>query len=71
MIVAGALDRANHPLAAPHEGRTAFVIKGGVALELRLHARARATGDLDVIADSAATNANSAIAVISFLTRSR
>ncbi len=51
MIVAGALDRARHHPTTPGEWQTRFVIKGGVALELRLHAHARATADLDVVAD--------------------
>jgi hypothetical protein len=43
MIVAGALDRASGA-AAPR-----FIVKGGVALELRLRDRARATKDFDVV----------------------
>ncbi|MEJ7813113.1 MAG: nucleotidyl transferase AbiEii/AbiGii toxin family protein [Gemmatimonadaceae bacterium] len=45
MILSGALDRASARAAAPR-----FVVKGGVALELRLPGRARATGDLDIVA---------------------
>jgi Nucleotidyl transferase AbiEii toxin, Type IV TA system len=41
MITAGMLERAT-------TGELSFVIKGGVALELRLRDRARATKDLDV-----------------------
>jgi hypothetical protein len=44
MIVAGALERT------PNAGTgSAFLIKGGVALELRLRLRSRATRDLDAI----------------------
>jgi hypothetical protein len=43
MILAGALERAQLPGGVP-----AFVLKGGVALELRLRLRARATRDFDV-----------------------
>jgi hypothetical protein len=42
MIAAGMLERASTA------GQLSFVIKGGVALELRLRNRARATKDLDV-----------------------
>jgi hypothetical protein len=42
MITAGMLERATTA------GQLSFVIKGGVALELRLRNRARATKDLDV-----------------------
>jgi len=42
MITAGMLERATTA------GRLSFVTKGGVALELRLRDRARATKDLDV-----------------------
>jgi len=42
MITAGTLERAST------SGQLRFVIKGGVALELRLRNRARATKDLDV-----------------------
>jgi hypothetical protein len=43
MIMAGVLDRATNadsPL---------FIVKGGVALELRLRDRARATKDIDIV----------------------
>jgi hypothetical protein len=43
MILAGVLDRAttaDSPL---------FIVKGGVALELRLRDRARATKDIDIV----------------------
>ena len=43
MIMAGVLDRsssADSPL---------FIVKGGVALELRLRDRARATKDIDIV----------------------
>lgn len=43
MITAGMLERATAT-----EENPSFVIKGGVALELRLRNRARATKDLDV-----------------------
>ena len=43
MIMAGALDRASGA-AGPR-----FIVKGGVALELRLRNRARATKDIDVV----------------------
>lgn len=46
MALAGALRQAVRGEAAPR-----FVIKGGVALELRLPDRARATRDLDLILD--------------------
>ncbi len=45
MMLSGALDRA---ASRPNGPR--FVVKGGVALELRLPGRARATDDLDVVA---------------------
>lgn len=41
MVLAGALERVRDG------GRTAFVVKGGVALELRLRLRSRATRDFD------------------------
>lgn len=43
MVTAGMLDRATTG------GQLSFVIKGGVALELRLRDRARATKDLDLV----------------------
>ena len=43
MIMAGALERADGP------GGTRFIVKGGVALELRLRDRARATKDIDIV----------------------
>ena len=43
MIMAGALERATDG-----DGPT-FMVKGGVALELRLRDRARATKDIDVV----------------------
>lgn len=45
MLLSGALDRAAGRLGGPR-----FVVKGGVALELRVPGRARATDDLDVVA---------------------
>lgn len=45
MALAGALRQA----ARGKDGRPAFVVKGGVALELRMRDRARATRDLDLI----------------------
>ena len=45
MALAGALRQAGRDEA----GRPAFVVKGGVALELRLRDRARATRDMDLI----------------------
>lgn len=45
MMLSGALDRA-----AGRPGGPRFIVKGGVALELRLPARARATEDLDIVA---------------------
>jgi hypothetical protein len=45
MMLSGALDRA-----AERPGGPRFVVKGGVALELRLPTRARATEDLDIVA---------------------
>ena len=44
MMLSGALEQASSRLARPH-----FIVKGGVALELRLAGRARATNDLDVL----------------------
>ncbi|HEX8319626.1 nucleotidyl transferase AbiEii/AbiGii toxin family protein [Longimicrobium sp.] len=44
MVVAGALERVSD-----ERGTTAFVVKGGVALELRLRMRARATKDFDAV----------------------
>lgn len=44
MMLSGALDQA-----ARQPGGPRFVVKGGVALELRLPGRARATDDLDVV----------------------
>lgn len=44
MLLSGALDRAAHTTGAPR-----FIVKGGVALELRLPGRARATDDLDIV----------------------
>ncbi len=44
-MLCGALDRAANTPNGPK-----FVIKGGVALELRLPGRARATNDLDLVA---------------------
>jgi hypothetical protein len=46
MAMAGALRQS-----AREDGERRFVVKGGVALELRLRDRARATRDLDVILD--------------------
>ena len=43
MVMAGALERA----AA--RGQPRFTVKGGIALELRLRNRARATKDIDVV----------------------
>jgi hypothetical protein len=43
MITAGVLERA------ASDGHPKFIIKGGVALELRLRDRARATKDIDVV----------------------
>ena len=48
MMVGGALERA-----AARPGGPRFVLKGGVALELRLGGRSRATEDLDVEAECA------------------
>lgn len=45
MMLSGALDRA-----AGRPGGPRFIVKGGVALELRLPTRARATEDLDIVA---------------------
>ena len=45
MMLSGVLDRA-----ARRRGGPRFIVKGGVALELRLRSRARATADLDVVA---------------------
>lgn len=44
MVLAGALERVSDESGTP-----AFVVKGGVALELRLRLRARATKDFDAI----------------------
>jgi hypothetical protein len=44
MVLAGALERVRN-----ESGVTAFVVKGGVALELRLRLRARATKDFDAV----------------------
>ena len=44
MVLAGALERVRN-----ESGATAFVVKGGVALELRLRLRARATKDFDAV----------------------
>ena len=44
MVLSGALDRATTTDNSP-----AFVVKGGVAMELRLPGHARATDDLDVV----------------------
>jgi nucleotidyltransferase AbiEii toxin of type IV toxin-antitoxin system len=43
MIMAGVLDRATNADSPP------FIVKGGVALELRLRDRARATKDIDIV----------------------
>jgi hypothetical protein len=43
MIMAGVLERA------AVGGSPRFIVKGGVALELRLHDRARATKDIDIV----------------------
>jgi hypothetical protein len=43
MIMAGVLERA------ADEGHPRFIVKGGVALELRLRDRARATKDIDIV----------------------
>ena len=43
MIMAGVLERA------AVDGNPRFSVKGGVALELRLRDRARATNDIDVV----------------------
>lgn len=43
MVMAGALERS------AGAGKPRFIVKGGVAMELRLRARARATKDLDVV----------------------
>ena len=43
MIMAGVLERA------ADGGNPRFIVKGGVALELRLRDRARATKDIDVV----------------------
>jgi hypothetical protein len=45
MMLSGALDRAVTRPSGPR-----FIVKGGVALELRLRGRARATEDLDIVA---------------------
>lgn len=44
MIMAGALERAADAGGVPR-----FIVKGGVALELRLRDRARATKDIDIV----------------------
>ncbi len=44
MVFAGLLERSTRPL-----GGYRFTVKGGVALELRLRDRARATKDIDVV----------------------
>ncbi|HEY0037410.1 MAG TPA: nucleotidyl transferase AbiEii/AbiGii toxin family protein [Longimicrobium sp.] len=44
MVLAGALERVRN-----ESGATAFVVKGGVALELRLRLRARSTKDFDAV----------------------
>jgi len=43
MIVTAMLDRARHP----EDGTPLFLVKGGVAMELRVDVGARATKDLD------------------------
>ncbi len=43
MILAGVLERA------ADAGAPRFIVKGGVALELRLRDRARATKDIDIV----------------------
>lgn len=48
MLLSGALDRAASR-AAFTPGGPRFIVKGGVALELRLPGRARATDDLDIV----------------------
>lgn len=45
MMLSGALDRNDDGAHGPR-----FIVKGGVALELRLPTRARATDDLDIVA---------------------
>ena len=45
MITAGVFERATG------DGSPQFIIKGGVALELRLRDRARATKDIDVVSN--------------------
>lgn len=47
VALAGALSRAS----TAQTGRPKFIVKGGVAMELRLGDRARATKDLDLIVD--------------------
>lgn len=44
MMIAGALARVVDP-----EGRAAFATKGGIAMELRMGGRARATNDIDLV----------------------
>lgn len=44
MMLSGALEHASSRLGGPR-----FIVKGGVALELRLGGKARATNDLDVV----------------------
>ena len=48
MLLSGALDRAARS-ASRTPGAPHFIVKGGVALELRLPGRARATDDLDIV----------------------
>ena len=43
MIMAGALERA------ASRGQPQFTVKGGIALELRLRNRSRATRDIDIV----------------------
>lgn len=47
MVMAGLLERA------ATAGRPRFIVKGGIALELRLRDRARATKDIDVVLQAA------------------
>ena len=44
MMIAGALARVVDP-----EGRAAFATKGGIAMELRMRGKARATNDIDLV----------------------
>lgn len=55
MIMAGALERATGA-AGPR-----FIVKGGVALELRLRDRARATKDIDVVLRDAEADLSAAL----------